>query len=346
MTEGNNTRLISLISKKEIVIISGSFVAIAFILSLLFIEMEAFEAFYEYTRSHESWELDELFLAFLAVLIALLISVALLSTILRRRLSKAIQNQRNIELQLMNSRKVQSMGSMLGGVAHSINNQLQPILILSQIIKDTHSGDDRTSADISRVLKAAKNASTILRKVLNFAHHQSESASRCELFSTLSCSVDLAETMIPVSISLDKDIPVTDCFVNVSPEDIEIIILNFISNAVDALEGEVGRISISLELKRCSDIQGAQGQESDRWACIKIADTGMGIEPEVVSRIFDPFYTNKPVGKGTGLGLSECFGIVSKADGRMDVDSRPNEGSCFMVYLPIEEKTESDIKDE
>ena len=334
--------LTSAIDKQSLLWVALFFILSSFLLALFFIEIDAFESFYEYSRHHEDWELDEVFLAIFSVIISFAIASILMVNLVTKRLYSLMLQQVETEKKILMNRKTQSMGSMVGGVAHSMNNHLQPILTLSRLVKSDLPENSPLHEDLDRIYSSANSASQILRKILNFSHLEGTTDEPrdvndplCNIETAVQEGIALGETIVPSSITIDLDIDTAEDLVRATKVDIEIMILNFISNAVDALSGQIGKISITLGHCEQKRIEKLNLDESQRWICLEINDTGSGMTEEQKIRMFDPFFTTKEVGKGTGLGLSENFGIISHAGGAMDVETKINVGTSISVYLPL-----------
>ncbi|MCB1886076.1 MAG: hypothetical protein KDH20_00600 [Rhodocyclaceae bacterium] len=290
----------------------------------LLIEADLFDRFYTFSRAHEDWELDEIVLALVGGMVAMGLSALVLAYHLARRISDQIAQRLAAERRLAEGRKLRSMGALLGGVSHSISNHLQPIMTLSALVQDDLAADSDQARDLQRIRQAADGACQILRRVLNFSHQDHGLSDTCRLTEALRSAVELAVTAIPSSIRLDLEIGDMPGHVALAAIDAEVIILNLVSNAIDAFGGRAGTIRIA-----CGDAG------PGTWARLTVADSGPGIPAELQERIFEPFFTTKAVGQGTGLGLSEVYGLVTRAGGHLDLRSAAGEGTEVVIYLPV-----------
>lgn len=313
-------------SKKNILISFTIFTSIFLILTYFLIHFEAFENFFEYSRQHEDWELDELILGIFAFFISLSFALFYLSFSFGKKVVEFTKNEIEQQKRLQVSQKLQSMGSMLGGLAHSLNNHLVPIITLSKMIKEDTPKQSPNYDDISKVLEASYGLRDILKQVLNFTRKENSNITNsCNIYETLVNALTLAKNSVPSSIEFKTEITKTDLIIPISKTNIEIIIFNLITNAVHALEEKkVGFILTSLSIL-----------EDNENIIIKVKDNGSGIKKEKKELIFDPFYTTKEQGKGTGLGLSETFGIINNIGGKITVDSKENEFTEFTIKIPI-----------
>lgn len=328
--------------RKLLVVVLMSFFLVSILLSLFFIHIEAFETLYDISRRHEEWEFDEIILIAISALFALSVSALSAAFILGRRLLVVVSQQIEHERIMAHGRKLQSMGSLLGGLSHSLNNHLVPILTISRMVREELPEGSEAYEDMSRVIQAAESSRTMLRQVLNFARHEENDLSeRCVVDETVSQALDLARAAIPSSVSLHREIPVLPVTVCLSRLDLEIILLNLITNAVDAIyeidSSKTGYIHVSLH---GLDAENQPDNQSPTMVCLKVKDNGTGLTEEQKLRMFDPFYTTKQAGKGSGLGLSESYGIISKSGGTIEVDSTPGEFTEIRLMIPVVEAGE------
>lgn len=312
-------------SKKNIIISFIIFIFIFLVSTYIFIHFDTFDKFYEYTREHENWELDELILGIFAFFISLSFALFYLSYSFGKKVidftRKEIEHQKRLQM----SQKLQSMGSMLGGLAHSLNNHLVPIITLSKMIKDDIPKNNPNHEDISKVLEASFGLKDILKQVLNFARADNATLTNsCNIDETFENALKLAKTTIPSAIKFESEIEKSGLIIPISRINMEIIIFNLITNAIHALENKKAGV-IKISLKALDD---------KSKIVIKVRDNGCGIDKDKKDLIFDPFFTTKEQGKGTGLGLSETFGIIKSVKGTIDVDSKENEFTQFRLEIP------------
>ncbi|QKF82524.1 sensor histidine kinase [Halarcobacter ebronensis] len=311
-------------SKRNSIIALLIFISIFLVLTYLLIHFNFFDKFYLYTRAHESWELDELILGVFAFFISLSFALFYLSIIFGEKVLEFTKHELEQQKKAQTNQKLQSMGSMLGGLAHSLNNHLVPIITLSKMIKDDLPKDSQSSKDISKVIEASYGLRDILKQVLNFTREDNTKITNsCHIFETLEKTLELVKATIPSSIEFKTDLENSDLIIPVSRINMEIVIFNLITNAIHALENRrTGFIKTTFET-------------TNEQVIIKVKDNGCGISNKNKELIFDPFFTTKKQGKGTGLGLSETFGIIKNAKGTVEVDSKENEYTEFIIKIPI-----------
>lgn len=328
---GRNIKLTSIIEKKTLLQIFIFFVIISALLTYTFIHFEAFEELHEFSRLHEDWQLDEFILAFISIVLSLSVTSIILTIILGKKVLKNIKDSIENEKKLQRAQKLQSMGSLLGGLSHSLNNHLLPILTISKIIKSETDKNNQTYEDISKVIEAAESSRDILKQVLNFTRNERKATKNYSIIDkTLERTLMLIKTSLPSSISLQKDISVNNIIVPISKVNMEIIILNLIMNSQYAMNNKTGNIFVTLK----------ESNKNKDLIELIIKDEGEGIKKDDLNRIFDPFFTTKKTGEGTGLGLSETYGIITNIGGDIVVNSEINKFTEFIIYIP---KTKGEI---
>ncbi|RMF96546.1 MAG: PAS domain S-box protein, partial [Candidatus Schekmanbacteria bacterium] len=237
-------------------------------------------------------------------------------------LIKDITERKKLEEQLLHSEKLASLGSMISGITHELNNKLAPILGYSQIIKEMNV-DGELSEMISKIELSAKGARNIIHSLLGFARHNKPQFKNVNINEIIMRVVKLFKYKIDVSNiklipRLDESLPETMA----DETQIEQVFLNMINNSFQALSGNEGEIIIESSIENKSIV-------------IKISDNGPGIPKENLKRIFDPFFTTKEPQIGTGLGLSLCYGIINNHKGSISVESKPYKKTTFTIKLPI-----------
>jgi signal transduction histidine kinase len=227
--------------------------------------------------------------------------------------------------QLVQARKLSSLGTLTSGIAHQLNNPLNNISTSCQILLEEANPKDDANPFAGRLLhnieQETNRARDIVKGLLEFSRHQEFSIAPTNLRETVETAIKLISSQLPSNISLKCQIP-RDMMLLLDRQRMHEVFLNMIMNAMQAIEPDAGSITIEAE------------PQGDR-ALISVCDTGSGVSPEHLDRIFDPFYTTKDVGNGTGLGLSVAYGIIKKHNGTITVSSTPGQGTCFSINLPM-----------
>jgi len=328
-------RIFELLSSKEKKFLLVSYIVLLGLISAPLIYFDFSEALYQFSRSHENQQLDEFMLIAVVAVFLLSIYLIFIASSLGKRLIFAKSEKQDLKRSIEQSRHLVAMGKVLGGVSHSVNNHLLPVIALTEEVLAGLDPHSEAAKDLCVVRDAAIGAAHILTQLKNFSRQEMAVRETCNLGLSLDKAIDLCEKIIPSSIFLYKDLDPCTVQVALSELSLEIVVLNLISNAVDAIGGAAGRIGISLAL---SDIP-AEASDAlkaySTWVSIKIEDSGAGMSSDQLVKIFDPFYTTKSKDKGTGLGLSETYGIIKAGGGYINVESVLGAGATFTIQLPV-----------
>ncbi len=249
-----------------------------------------------------------------------------------------ITETRHAEEQLRQAQKMQAIGALAGGIAHDFNNILSPILGFSQILKEELPPGSDAHEDIIEIYKAGLRGRDLVKQILAFGRQSDAEKSVISIQTILKEVCKLVRSIIPSNISIVKEIE-NDCGgVLADPTQIHQVCMNLITNAYQAIGETNGEIRISLTEEIISHHHGQKDRmKPGKYAVMKICDTGSGMEPEKLEKIFEPYYTTKKKDKGTGLGLTIVYGIVNDYGGDIKVKSSPGEGTTFTLYFPVAE---------
>lgn len=226
-----------------------------------------------------------------------------------------------LEASLRQAQKMEAVGTLAGGIAHDFNNALQPMMMLTQLTLQRLPEGGRERGDLERVLQAQRRAKALVGQILAFSRGSRGSYQPIQIAPVLRETIDLLHATLPTTASLRATID--DCPpVLADATQIQQVVMNLCTNAVQALPGGKGEVAVGLTV-------------ADGACVITVSDTGCGIPQSILDRIFDPFFTTKEVGAGTGLGLSVVHGIVSAHQGTITVASTPGVGTTFTIRLPL-----------
>ena len=240
-----------------------------------------------------------------------------------------------LEERLRQSQKMEAVGRLAGGIAHDFNNLLTVILGYTQLVADGVPPDSSLSDSTAQIKSAAGRAAGITRQLLAFSRKQVLSPRVINLNDVVLNIDSLLRRLIGEDIEVFT-VPANDLgSVKADPGQIEQVIMNLALNSRDAMpNGGKLMLETSNAILDDSYVRQHQPVEPGRYVMLAVSDTGSGMSPETLTRIFEPFYTTKEVGKGTGLGLSMVYGIVKQSGGYVWVYSEPNQGTTFKIYLP------------
>ena len=301
-------------------------------LTAALIELDAYESFYAFSRSHEEWQLDELFLGFMATWMAFSVATLALTAIFGHRLMQSMRQKFALESQLEQLRKNQAMGHLLGGVAHAMKNHLVPIIALTDVVRAGLPEGSEEERNLSKVHLAATSASDLLLQVLMDARQEAGPVDYCEVCTTVGNAIALVSKLLPQHIVIRETGPPLTARLPLSGISLEIVLFNVFNNAIDALASKRGHILVAME--RVARPLGAPGSPNNdnAWVRIRVVDNGRGMGPKDRQSMFDP--SPGSAGQGMGSGLSETYGLITKAGGILDVVSNQGVGTAVSIYLP------------
>jgi two-component system NtrC family sensor kinase len=264
-------------------------------------------------------------------------------------LTQTLAELRATQTQLVQSEKMAALGTLVAGVAHEINTPLGAVTSNTDLVaramakaKETTDAEqaarylERAGAMIEVSREACRRIAEIVRSLRNFSRLDEAERKPADLHEGLDSTLTLAAHLMKNRITVHREygtLPQVDCHAN----QLNQVFLNILTNAAHAIEGQ-GEITIRT---RCDD-DGGQGSEGSRVrgargaVIVEISDTGSGIAPENIAKIFDPGFTTKGVGVGTGLGLAICYRIVNDHHGKIEVESTLGRGTTFRVLLPVD----------
>jgi PAS domain S-box-containing protein len=236
------------------------------------------------------------------------------------RISTDVTDRRQLEQQFYRAQRLESIGTLAGGIAHDLNNVLAPIILGLGILKDRLTDEDSREI-MSTMTTSAKRGAEMVSQVLSFARGQEGRRLEIKPADLIADVVRIARDTFPKTIEIATEIEPHLPLIIGDPTQFHQVLLNLCVNARDAMPGG-GRLALSAR---------ARGG----FVIIAVEDTGPGIPASVIGKIFDPFFTTKEAGKGTGLGLSTSQTIVRSHGGRIDVVSEPPHGARFEIHLPV-----------
>jgi two-component system cell cycle sensor histidine kinase/response regulator CckA len=248
-----------------------------------------------------------------------------------------VSEQKQIELQLAQSQKMQAIGQLAGGVAHDFNNLLTAILMQLDVLASRHPVGDPSYEGLNEIKQTSMRAADLVRKLLAFSRKQTVQRESLDVGEMISESEVLLRRLLPEAIKLKTDYGRDLPRVRADRSQLDTAVMNLVVNARDAIRSHGGG-EIRIRTARVSAEEArALGYPTAAvpQAMVEVSDDGPGIPAEVISKIFDPFFTTKPVGEGTGLGLATVYGIVKQSDGWIAVVSQPGEGAAFRIFLPV-----------
>lgn len=250
--------------------------------------------------------------------------------------------QRALEEQFAQSQKMQAVGQLAGGIAHDFNNVLTAIIGYCDLLIGSHRPTDPAFKDMMHIKQNANRAANLVRQLLAFSRQQTLRAEELNLNDVIQDVTAMLSRLLGENVNLDVRHGRDLWSIRADHHQLDQVIINLAVNARDAMGGG-GTLSIRTEniAEHRSLDEEKRGLLPGEYVLLEISDTGCGMPQEVIDKIFEPFFTTKDIGKGTGLGLSMVYGIIKQTDGFIFVDSEPDEGTSFKIYLPrhVEEKS-------
>jgi len=232
--------------------------------------------------------------------------------------------------QLFRAQKMEALGQLTGGLAHDFNNLLTAILGASELAIRNLDKPEKLTRMIEGVRNSAQRGAGLTKQLLAFARAQPMQIKQIDLRSFFSDMTTMVRPSLRSNIELVTEVSDQLWPIDADAGALELVILNLAFNARDAMK-DGGRLRISAHnVVLNGEVEGLRGE----YVALQVADSGTGMSPDVVDRIFEPFFTTKSYGEGTGLGLSQVFGFAKQLGGAVAVESRPEHGSTFTLYLP------------
>ncbi|MGC1108240.1 MAG: cache domain-containing protein [Methylovirgula sp.] len=250
-----------------------------------------------------------------------------------RERNRAVAEREQAEAQLRQAQKLESIGQLTGGIAHDFNNLLTAVLGNLELMKKyTQDGDQRLNRWASNAFDAANRGAILTQRLLVFSRRQPLEPRAADLIAMLASMSDLLRRTLGENIEVATRVApgLWPAFADLNQ--LDNAILNIAINARDAMDGH-GQLTIAAS--NCHVAEEEAGEIAPgQYVELSISDTGKGIEKDVLDRVFEPFFSTKPVGQGTGLGLSQVYGFIKQTGGHVTIDSVPGQGTTITLYLP------------
>ncbi len=246
------------------------------------------------------------------------------------------ENEKSMEQKMVQIQKMESIGDLAGGIAHDFNNLLFPIVGMSEMLLEDLPIGSPEHESAQEIFNAGQRGTDLVKQILAFSRQTEHKMMPVRVQQVLKEVLKLARSTIPSNIKINQYLQ-SDCgLVIADPTQIHQIAMNLITNAYHAVAQTGGKISIRLkEADLGSDDLTGSASKTGRYAMLTVSDSGTGIDPGILDKIFEPYFTTKSQGKGTGLGLAVVYGIVKDHGGDMGVHSDLGKGTTFTVYLPL-----------
>lgn len=258
-----------------------------------------------------------------------------LSDVTEKRHAEAVREK--LQRQLRQAQKMEALGTLTGGVAHDFNNILSIIMGYTELVQSEIPEYHPAGKGLEEIKTASLRARDVIRQLLTFSRKDEEAQTVQDIGLIIKEGMRMMHSTIPASIEIREQIRRDLPKVAANPTQIHQLIVNLCKNAADAMLDKGGTLAVTLEAATLSEIPPDLDPDlaPGEYVRLTVGDTGCGIAPEQLERIFDPYFTTKAVDKGTGLGLSVVLGIVRSHGGGIRVKSRPGEGTRFDIFFPV-----------
>lgn len=247
-----------------------------------------------------------------------------------------VTRELELEQQVLQSQKLESLGTLAGGIAHDMNNVLAIILghseLMSEILEEGHPA----RGSLKTIMRTASRSSMLIKRLLMFSRQRIGEAGPLCIAPLIEEQAKFMRTYLPSNIQVIQRINVGNEIILAEPSEVQQIFVNLVNNANHAMQPNGGVLDIGLNTVRLeNDLFVATGRlEAADYVCLSVSDTGTGMDAEIQRRIFEPFFTTKDLNEGTGLGLPMVHGSVLRAGGQIDVKSAPGQGTCIDIFWP------------
>ena len=245
-------------------------------------------------------------------------------------LKKAESEKASLRVQLLQSEKMNALGHLAGGIAHDFNNLLNVIIGYCTLAQNTAEDPELVRQNTDRAIRAATDATGLIRQLLAFGRKQVLHSNAVELNVLVESQCQMLQRLVGENVRI-RFTPGDAVWVMVDAVQLQQVLMNLVINARDAME-QGGDVTISTAARSLHEP--TADLPPGEYAVLKVSDTGKGMEPGILERIFEPFFTTKEAHGGTGLGLSTTYGIIKQSNGDIRVDSTPGRGTTFTILLP------------
>jgi PAS domain S-box-containing protein len=249
---------------------------------------------------------------------------------------EAEKERQRLSAQLRHSQKMEAIGTLAGGIAHDFNNILTAIVGYAELSLMDAQQKTRLSGNLQEIYRAGSRATELVRQILTFCRQTEHEREPIQIAPIVKEALKLLRSSIPTTIEIESSIKKDLGATMADPTQIHQVVMNLCTNAAQAMEKTGGKLTVTLEkttLGKRFHLMHPDVMPGSYFR-LTVSDTGHGIVPGILEKIFDPYFTTKKIEEGTGLGLSVSQGIVKSCGGEITVESQVNKGSTFIVYLP------------
>lgn len=255
-------------------------------------------------------------------------------------IERDITQELKLQDKLIEMQKMEALGTLAGGIAHDFNNILMPIIVNSEMLLWDSGRDDPQNVYINQILEAAKRGKELVKQIISYSRKSAVEKKTIDIVPLVKESLSFLQASLPSIVKIDPVLKIDKGSIDGNPTQIHQVIMNMCTNAADAIGSRGGEIRVTLARtefesgEMCPDTRLKAGP----YVRLSVSDSGPGIAPDIMDKIFDPFFSTKDPGKGSGMGLSVARRIIFDHEGTITVDSEPGKGAAFHVYLPLSDE--------
>jgi signal transduction histidine kinase/CheY-like chemotaxis protein len=240
-----------------------------------------------------------------------------------------------LESLLMQSQKLEAIGTLAGGISHDFNNILSAILGNVELAQLDTPADSEVGGYLTQILKATHRAKDLVRQILAFSRKSAPASRVIDPLPTVVEALDMLQAILPATIGIRSDLTVREARISADSTQLQQVVMNLCTNGAHAMEQRGGVLTVALRMRQ---LDGAAAEALELapggYIVLSVSDTGHGMSPETLQRAFDPFFTTKESGKGTGMGLAMVYEFVKACSGSIQINSEPGKGTQCNVFLP------------
>lgn len=259
-----------------------------------------------------------------------------------------VTSEIEMEKRLAQAQKMESIGNLAGGIAHDFNNILSPIMLHTEMAMMDLPAESPLQMNMKQIYKSGERARDLVRQILTFARVEEKEKIPLKASLIVKEAVKFLRASLPTTIDLTHEINTDRDTVMADPTQMHQIVMNLCTNAAQAMQATGGDLKVTLSELHVGPEEAGElgGIVPGHFVKISVSDTGSGIAPDIIDKIFEPYFTTKEQGQGTGLGLAVTHGIVESCEGHIAVESEVGNGSAFHVYLPMVDAHVSALQEE
>jgi len=248
---------------------------------------------------------------------------------------QAEKKQKKLEEQLFQAQKMEAIGTLAGGIAHDFNTLLATILGYTNLTSKAIPKDSVIQDYLNSIVSVANQTKNLIKQILDFSRPKEITQEPINLVLVANKSIDFVKKIIPATITVQAEFEADKFMISANEDRITQVLVNLCNNAADFMKNRTGLLKLNISIDNSFILFGK------KYVKMSLSDNGAGIDPQMIDRIFDPYFTTKEFGKGSGLGLSIVHQIIKNHNGHIFVESKLEEGTTFSIYFPLLENNQS-----